>query len=46
MSKEEREYYEKVIETLREIREHISTMLKRWVYDLFRFDWFKNNESI
>lgn len=29
MSKEEREYYEKVIETLREIREHISTMLKR-----------------
>ena len=31
MSKEEREYYEMVIETLREIREHVSSMLKRWI---------------
>lgn len=29
MSKEEREYYEKVIETLREIKKHISEMLNR-----------------
>lgn len=29
MTKEEREYYEKIIETLREIREHISQMLAR-----------------
>lgn len=29
MSKEEREYYERIIETLREIREEISNMLKR-----------------
>lgn len=46
MSKEEREYYERIIETLREIREEISNMLKRWMYDLFGFDWFKNNEGI
>jgi hypothetical protein len=29
MSKEEREYYEYVIKTLREIKEHISKMLNR-----------------
>ena len=45
MSKEEREYYEYVIKTLREIREEISNMLKRWMYDLFGFDWFKDIES-
>lgn len=30
MSKEEREYYEEIIKTLREIREDVSEMLKRW----------------
>jgi hypothetical protein len=29
MSKEEREYYESVIETLREIRKYVSEMLAR-----------------
>lgn len=29
MSKEEKEYYERIIETLKEIRKDISTMLKR-----------------
>ena len=29
MSKEEREYYERVIETLGEIKKHISEMLKK-----------------
>lgn len=29
MTKEEREYYEKIIETLREIRKDISNLLKR-----------------
>lgn len=29
MTKEEREYYEKIIETLKEIRKDISNLLKR-----------------
>lgn len=30
MSKEEKEYYELIIKTLKEIREDISQMLKDW----------------
>lgn len=33
MSKEEKEYYESIIENLKEIREEISQLLKTWEED-------------